>query len=391
MDPSLAEWLCSPAGRALLEAAHDASGLALLERPRALAGRGTPEQVRAALAQVDLRERAAAKTPHARRLLFTREALEQATPHEVAQERARRWPLPRSARVADLGAGIGLDALALAEAGRPVLAVERDPVRARLLRHNVEALGLSPLVEVREGDLAAGPHPAAGAFLDPDRRPGGVRRRDPERFEPPRSTWSALLAPYPVAVVKAAPVDPPGPPNPVPFEVVSLRGEARERRLWWAGFPAAPPRRALALPSERSVEGVGRPWPLPRAPAAGLHLLDPDPAVTVADLVGDLCLRDDLAPIHPRIAYLVATRPVPASPGTWVAIDALLPPDARALNAWLAGQGVGRLEVRSRGVAEDAGAWRQRLQPRGPHAGTLVFTRGPDDRWVVLGSVRRAP
>ena len=47
------------------------------------------------------------------------------------------------------------------------------------------------------------------------------------------------------------------------------------------------PRRALMLPAGTALEGVGRPWPPPRAPEPGDFLLDPDRAVVVAGLVGE--------------------------------------------------------------------------------------------------------
>jgi hypothetical protein len=64
------------------------------------------------------------------------------------------------------------------------------------------------------------------------------------------------------------------------------------------------------------------------------------------------------------------------------------------MNAWLKAEGVGEVVVKTRGVADDAAAWRRRLAPRGPNAGTLAVTRGPDDRWIALaalGRVRREP
>jgi hypothetical protein len=388
MDLAQAKYLLSDRGLAAVAAASAVLDLAPHKRPGALRGMGSAEEVRAALAQALLRRRARVKTPHAERLLFTEAGLEQATPWEVAEERARRWPLPPGVRIADLGAGLGLDALALAGTGRPVLAVERDPVRALFLRHNVRALGLGGAIEVREEDAHGRQFDAAGAFLDPDRRPGGRRRRDANAFEPPVAAWGALLRGYVVALVKAPPADHPSLPADVSVEVVSLRGEARERRLLWRGFEDAPPRRALALPGGAAVAGTGQAWPEPRAPRPGLWLLDPDPSVTLAGVVGDLCDRERLAPVHPRIAYLLGDAPAPGAPGTWLHVEAVLAPEARAVNAWLARAGVGRAEVRCRGVSDDAEAWRRRLRLKGPNAATLVFTRGPDDRWVALVAER---
>lgn len=57
-----------------------------------------------AFTQWALRERARAKFPDADRMLFTREALEQATPYAVARYHASRFPA--GVLVADLTAGI---------------------------------------------------------------------------------------------------------------------------------------------------------------------------------------------------------------------------------------------------------------------------------------------
>jgi hypothetical protein len=115
-------------------------------------------------------------------------------------------------------------------------------------------------------------------------------------------------------------------------------------------------------------------------------LLDPDPAVTVAGLVGDLCAREALAPIHPRIAYLLGSKSPGARIGHWVRIEAVLRPRAREVKAWLAAADAGALTIRIRGTADSQETWRRRLGPwRGPNPKTLVFTRDPSDAWVCLG------
>jgi hypothetical protein len=382
VDVREADFLVSAGGARLLEAARSTRGRPAHARPGMLAGLGSAEEVRAALRQDDLRVRAAEKTPHAEAMLFERVALEQATPWAVAVERATRWPGSADDVLHDLGAGIGADALAAALSGRRVVAWERDPVRSTLLRHNAAALGVESRVTVEARDALADPPRGDLALLDPDRRPGGARTRDPDRFEPPAGAWPALLAGFFAAMVKVGPaaaLDDAG-----PFEVVSLDGAPRERRLFRGAFGALPPRRALALPSGRSVEGPGLPWPDPADAAPGLVLLDPDPAVTVAGLVGDLALRHDLRPVHPRIAYLVGERADPAAPGAWMTVDAVLPARAREIDAWLRARDVGRLTIRARGVADPVEAWRRRLHPRGSRAGTLALYRDGRERWTAV-------
>ena len=75
------------------------------------------ELVAAALAQRELRERAAAKFALAGRMWFTREGLEQASAEPLARHRAARYA--GADRVADLCCGIGGDLSALARAGPP--------------------------------------------------------------------------------------------------------------------------------------------------------------------------------------------------------------------------------------------------------------------------------
>ncbi|HVG93462.1 MAG TPA: SAM-dependent methyltransferase [Planctomycetota bacterium] len=379
MDARTARTLCSPEGQRALEVARATRGEPEGRRRTAVEARVGAEDARAVLAQDDLRVRAAVKTPLAEALLFTREALEQATPAPVAEERAARFhAFPR---VADLCAGVGLDTIALARAGRHVVAVERDPARAALLAHNARAAGVDARVEVVVGDVATAQVECDAAFLDPDRRAGGERTRDPDRFEPPAATWAALAARFGHLLVKLPPALP-SPPSDAGVELVSLDGRLREARTGFGALAISAARRALVLPSGASLDGAGCPWPDARAPRPGDVLLDPDPAVVVAGLVGEAAIAAGAAPVHPRIAYLLGDRAMP-----WARCDrveAVLPADPRALRAELAARDVGDLELRQRGIADPPEAWRRRLRPRGGARATLVLTRGPDDRYVAL-------
>jgi hypothetical protein len=377
--PPAVAFLLSPRGTGALEEARALRDEDPLRRRRALERSFSGEEARAALAMDDLRRRAAAKTPLADRLFFTRDALEQASPEAVAAERARRFSAFDV--VADLGAGVGFDAIALALAGRRVRAVERDPVRAAFLRRNVAEAGVADRVEVVLGDLLAAPPAAAAAFLDPDRRPGGVRTRDAREFEPPPAAWGALRETYPSLLVKLPPV----PPRALlgePLEMVSLHGEMKETRVGFGALALPARRRALLLPSRTTVAGDGAPWPEPRAPVAGDVLLDPDPAVVVAGLVGEAARSIDAAPVHPRIAYLLGARAAPWA--TSLRVDAVLPASPAAIQRALDREDVGALTIRSRGVSDPPDAWRRRLSLRGSRETTLVLTREPSDRYVAL-------
>ncbi|MCB9680231.1 MAG: class I SAM-dependent methyltransferase [Alphaproteobacteria bacterium] len=71
--------------------------------------------------------------------------------------------------VLDVTAGCGGNAIGFARAGCTVTAIERDPGRAALCRHNVSVYGVADRVAVHVGDAihAAAHHDATVLFVDP--------------------------------------------------------------------------------------------------------------------------------------------------------------------------------------------------------------------------------
>src|SRR5439155_27038148 len=120
----------------------------------------------------ELRRRAAAKFgADAAAMFFTRAGLEQATRGAVAARRAARLAASGAASVADLGCGVGADAIAFARAGLRVRAVDPDPLTAAVADTNATVLGLRHRIDVstvdaREVDLST----VDAVFCDPARR-----------------------------------------------------------------------------------------------------------------------------------------------------------------------------------------------------------------------------
>lgn len=109
------------------------------------------------------------------------------TPQDLARRQAALLPGPV---VVDAFCGCGGNAIALALAGRRVIAVERDPGRLALARRNARALGAT--LELVEGDARAllpgilARHPGADLLLDPPwGGPGSAGRP---------AGWSELVA-----------------------------------------------------------------------------------------------------------------------------------------------------------------------------------------------------
>jgi SAM-dependent methyltransferase len=355
------------------------------------------ELVAAALAQHELRARAAAKFTRAASMWFTREGLEQASAEPLARHRAERYAgLPR---VADLCCGIGGDLCALAP-GRDALAVDLDPVHVRMARENARALGAGEVgaacADVRDLRLPR----SLGVFVDPARRAGG--RRLPATASRPPLGWCLGLADRVAGVgVKTAPglpLDqvPPG----WEVELLADRRELKEAVLWSPAL-AATTRRATVFPGPHTLAARPRstgapPWgspdpsgpPVPCRPP-GAYLLDPSPAVTRAGLVEELARELGAWKLDPRIAFLSADRPLHTPFGRLLGVDASLPWNLKRLRQALRERGVGAVEVRKRGSAVDVAELTSRLRLGGDARAVVVLTRVADRPWALVCTEER--
>ena len=424
--------LLTPTGWALLATLppyRQDEALALGERLRAQGH--SPDLVAAALTQQRLRARAAAKFgPFASTMLFTPDGLEQATRLAVAAHHAARYQRAGTTRVADLGCGIGGDALALAGLGLGVLAVERDETTAALATVNLMRFPEVTVrcADAREVDLVA--EGVDGVFADPARRSGGRRLTDPEQWSPPLSTVLAWREQVPALGVKAAPgIDHALLPADAHVQWVSVDGGVLEADIWCGPLALeGPGRSALVLRSApaatsgpdsdagagsaaagttTSPDAVARPAvarlsdpectdptapPLQLPPIAGQeelgeYVLEPDGAAIRAGLVAHLASRAGATPLAPRIAYLTG----PRLPGADLApflrawrVREVLPLHLKALRVRVREQGIGRLEIHRRGVDVSPDALRASLHLEGQAGETWLLTRlgpgGPDPR-----------
>jgi methylase of polypeptide subunit release factors len=332
--------------------------------------------------QAQLRAKAAGKLPNAEALLLTDEALQQASGLEVAGWRARRYA--EFPRVLDLGAGVGGDTLALAAAGRRVVSVERDPVRAALLEHNVAAAGLSDRVEVQAKDWTQVAWQEPAAFADPARRVDGRRVISLHAMRPPLSAFQDLRRTVPDILVKVAPgLDLDEVPEDASLEFVSFRGELKEALLAFGSMRRAEARVAVVLPGPHELSHTGH---LPaRVSAPGAFLFEPDPAVIRAGLVRALGERLDAWQLDSRIAYLsgdvLVTTPFAKA---WRVLRSGRF-GRKELTRWLRDHGAGSVEIKKRGVHFDTESLARRLPKTsgGPKA-TVFLARTADGVLALL-------
>ncbi len=135
------EFLTSEAGSHVLTrlASEDLSESTTLRLLTVLRKDYSAEQARAALEMARLRVKAIDKFgTDANVMLFTRDALEQASDPVIRRYRASQIG---TTRVVDACCGIGADSLALAAAGADVIGVDLDEVRIEIARFNASALG----------------------------------------------------------------------------------------------------------------------------------------------------------------------------------------------------------------------------------------------------------
>lgn len=407
----------------------DAASMTLNQRLRD-AGHDA-ELVAAALTQSRLRRDARAKFgDFAERMLFTDDGLQQSTRLPVAARHARRFRDAGVASVADLGCGLGADAMAAAALGLDVVAVESDETTAAAATMNLAAFPEARVEHTVAEDFVAArrllePGRADslgwGLWLDPARRDvdagrsaGGRTRRlwDPETFSPPLSLVTELAATGAPLGVKLGP----GLPHELipadcEAEWVSLDGQVVEVVLWFNALARPGVRRAatvLRTAGHQSTDDAGLAveeltsgedfTAAPENEAAGVAgltglLCEPDGAVIRAGLVADLAERLGGRMLDEHIAYFCLDAEETEAAASTATVRAyrvveVLDFSVKRLKRWVAEHGVGRLEIKKRGVDVVPEQLRTQLlggrKKRDGAAATLVITRLGEDRVAAV-------
>ena len=359
---------------ARLAALRLAEGLAPTPATLERVARETDEEAaRWAFGQWELRARAKGRFPEAARMLFVREALEQATNAELATYHATGFPAGE--RVVDLTFGVGGDGLALAARG-PVLGFELDPERADYARWNLAVLGLTGEVREEDGLAWLRANGAPYVYADPARRVEGRRTLDPEDFSPDPFAvaeacrecrcWRMKLSPMMPddALALLAPR----------VEFVSYGGECREALL--VGGSESPDGGVWAVhPGREPLAGGTTTYPAAH-PEGWLH--DADPAAVRAHALGEF----GLAALGDAPGYLVGARVDSPWLRTYRILDDVAP---KRLKATLRSLGASAPVLKQRGARQDLDRWRRELGRHGDRPTAVAFyARGASIRALVL-------
>jgi hypothetical protein len=359
-----------------LQALELAEGLAVTPTNLERVARATDEvAARWAFGQWDLRGRAKGRFPDPERLLFVREALEQATHRGLSEYHASLFR--QGEKVVDLTCGVGGDLLAFAARG-PALGFELDTERADYARWNLRALGLAGEVRQEDGLAWLRENGADYVFADPARRVDGRRTLDPDAFMPDpfavaeaakdAKRWAMKLTPMlpDETLSRLAPR----------VEIVSFAGECREALV--IGGSDSPPAGVWAVHPERE--------PLPgdspvyaEAEVAEGWLHDADPAAVRAHALGNF----GMAALGDSPGYLVGPSKVDSP---WLrayeVIDDVAP---KRLKAALKALEADVPVLKQRGAGQNLDALRKELRSFGKRKVAVAFyMKGASVRAAVV-------
>lgn len=349
-----------------------------------------PDLVATVLTQARLRKRAGAKFgPFANEMLFTQAGLEQATRLEVAAQHAGRFVAAGCGHVADLGCGLGADALALASLGLTVMAVDRDEVTAALAAFNLSAF---PDVTVTHGDATEADLAGIdGIFLDPARRTPGhnntKRQMNADDWSP--SLTFALDAARKVSAggIKLGPgTDRELIPDDAEAQWIAVGDDVVEMGLWFGSARREGIARSALILTPTGHHELVAPADAPDAPVGELarFVYEPNGAVIRAHLIGDVARRLGGHMIDASIAYITAesASPTPFARGYEVLETTTV--DAKTISRALASHDMGRVEIKKRGIDIDPAEFRKKLTLTGSSDGVVILTRAGARRVALI-------
>jgi hypothetical protein len=341
-----------------------------------------PALAKAALETVILRTKARAKFARAEAMYFIREALEQASGELISAYRAQRYA--RLATVADVGCGLGGDAIGLSTVAN-VIAVDVDELRLALAQTNLRAYGRT--AQTVRADVTVTSLPAAGAlWFDPARRAGGRRKFSVRDYAPPLSVIGEWLAHTPALGVKLSPgVDLSELSEyDAEIEFISVAGELKECVLWFGPLRTAAARRATLLPGPHTLTALSLVSHIPlSSPRAFLY--EPDPSILRAGLVTTLAAQLGAAQLDPDIAYLASDTLTPTPFARAFAIEDTMPFQLKRLREYLRARNVGNVTVKKRGSPLTPEELIHKLKLSGPESRIVFLTQVSGKPFVLIG------
>jgi hypothetical protein len=350
----------------------------------------SPDTVSAVVGQARLRTRAEAKFgPFAARMLFTRAGLEQATRLSIAARHAGRFRDAGMTSVADLGCGIGGDALGFAGIGLTVLAVDADEITAAVAAYNLAPFGESATVRhgrAEDTDLTG----VDAVWLDPARRTAGhgeTTRTHAAEWTPPLEWTFSLASRMPVGIKLGPGFDRSHlRPGGIEAQWITVDGSTIELVVWSGALAREGVGRAALVVNGDAAHELTAPGDAADEPVRelGEYLHEPAGSVIRARLIGDVARTLDAGMVSEGIAYLTSDSALTSPFVQSFRIRERLPFDMKHLSRALRERDIGTLEIKKRGVDVDPATLRTKLKLRGSASATLILTRVGGGRVALL-------
>jgi len=382
-------WLTSPEAAPWLTelAESDQSALGLLQRLRKVL---SAERAGLIVDQITLRRRATRKFGTlAKQMFFTDLGLQQSTDLWIARYKAAR--LSPDTHAIDYCCGIGGDLLALAEQAS-VVGWDRSPEIVCLAQANLRTVNGAGSVEVRIGN-AEDQTPRADEVwhLDPDRRAEGRRSTQVQWHSPGPEVVDRWLEVAPQGILKLAPAAsvPERWQREAELQWITRDRECRQLIVWFGPLATtAGMRRATVLkgPVDSATPMVPHSFQgdpnivAPFARSLEPYVYEVDPSIRAADLAGALAVEHGLVALASGSAYFTSEQPVNDPLLACFEVIDHLPFRVGPLKNHLQSLGIGRLEIKKRGIQVDPEQLRKQLKLRGSGSATLLLGKlGPQE------------
>lgn len=345
----------------------------------------SPGLVAAVLTQSKLRAKAASKFgPFAERMLFTEAGLEQATRLSVAALHARRFQAAGLKRVADLGCGIGADAMALAALELSVTAVELGEVTAAIAAYNLAPWPDATVINADATTIDL--NEFDGVYLDPARRNESKRLSNPADWSPSLEFAFELGTRMPTGIKLGPGIDRNLIPAGAEAQWVSVDHSVVELGVWFGAVARPGIHRAALVIGRHGRAELSAGADSEDAPLGDLseYVYEPDGAVIRARLIGDLGRSIEATMLSDGIAYLTSESAVDTPFASCFRVLETFPLDERIIRKALTARSIGTLEIKKRGVDIDPAQFRKKLSLNGNASATLILTRVAGRRVALL-------
>ena len=349
------------------------------------------ERARLIVEQTELRRRAGTKfAGDASRMFFAPVLLEQATDRWIGRYKACRFQSAApGALIHDYCCGFGGDLIALAQQN-PCQGWDLSPLACLFASANVQATcdaTAAQRTKVHQSNVEQlTPAPNEPWHFDPDRRATGRRSTTIDQHAPGPDTIDRWLAHSTSGAVKLAPAtEPPAEwMQGAELEWITSHRECRQLVAWFGSLATSPSQRRATIVNtddrnpEQLVTGTfaGEPdVPFTISDQTHSYLYDPDPSIMAAGLLGALADHHHLKSLGPGGAYLTGDQRFDDPLLQSFAVQDCLPLRPAAVAQHLGARGVGRVEIKKRGVTIDPEKFRRDLKLRGDREATVILTR----------------